>query len=460
MFNLSVLMFRQKKYAIFIALLISLSIGFAMSFQPVNSFLFLVLLTAAAGLLIKPAVIPMVLLLLSAITLDFIFNFTIAGFDAGTLYKLSIIIVILLSVKLYGMTLKFIAPLIVFSIFLLLTYTAADFHPRLGMMTPFISFLGMGAPFLVLLVKWDKKIAGWIILLVTLLPLFSVSVGLMLQFTGQHEVWHQEYLGANRLQGANIAAHLAMLAFLGFCASIIEIKRRTGRKLLFFSLAAVNFVIMFSTGTRGALLASVFIIMVFVFDYLKDYLKGKIFALIPLALFSLTLIGVVLTQWENILMRSFNAHSTAIGINISGRDIAWRFFMAETKGAEIFGQGLGASLVANDGTLYQGFTVPHNEYIRFFFDTGLIGLVLFFTAFLYVLVIIGLKLPQRIIIYYFSFITGFLVYSFVDNTLTTIHFIVPFLFFLAALNALYEARDAETEKQGLAGIKPQIRLNT
>lgn len=455
MINFSVLKFRQKRYIVLSALLLSLAIGFAVSFQPVNSFIILVLLAVAAGLLIKPAGIPMALLLLSAITLDFVFGFTIAGFDAVTIYKLSIILIIILSWKLYGATFQFIAPLIVLSIILMLTYTAADFHPRLGSITPFISFLGMGAPFLILLVKWNRKLAGPIILLITLLPLISVFAGVILQSAGLHEVLQQEYLGANRLQGANIAAHLAMLAFVGFCASIVEIKRRADKKLLFFFLAAVNFVIMFSTGTRGALVASLFIIAVFVFDYIKDYLKGKLFALIPLVLFVLTLTAVLMTQWENIMMRSFNAHSTDIGINISGRDIAWRFFLTQSRGSEIFGQGLGASLTANDGSLYQGFTVPHNEYIRFFFDTGIIGMVLFFTALLYVLVKVGLKLPTKMAVYYFSFILGFLVYTFVDNTLTTIHFIVPFLFFISALNSLYETNGGKIAKLNSEELEQQ-----
>lgn len=453
MINFSVLKFRQKKYIIFTALLFSLAIGFMVSFQPVSAFLLLVLLAVGSGLLIKPAGIPVALLLLSAITLDFVFDLTIAGFDAGTLYKLSIILIIALSLKLYGATLQFAAPLIVLCIILIFTYTVADFHPRLGLLTPFISILGMGAPFLILLVKWDRKLAEIIILFITLLPSVSIAAGFILQYMGLHEVLQREYLGASRLQGANIAAHLAMLSFMGFCTSIMEIKRRADKKLLFFLMAAANFVIMFSTGTRGALVASVFIIAVFIFDYIKDYLKGKIFALIPLVLFVLTLIGVLITQWENILMRSFNAQSTDIGINISGRDIAWRFFISESKGSEIFGQGLGASLMANDGTLYQGFTVPHNEYIRFFFDTGIVGLILFFSALLYILIKVGSKLPTKMVVYYFSFILGFLVYTFVDNTLTTIHFIVPFLFFIAALNSLYENSDRKTGKQNLVKME-------
>lgn len=455
MINFSVLKFRQKRYMILSALLFSIAIGFAVSFQPLNSFAVLGVLLAAAAFLIKPAGIPLALLLVSAVTLDFVFGFTIAGFDAGTLYKLSIIMIIILCWKLYGATFQFMAPLIVLSIILMLTYTFADFHPRLGSISPFISFLGMGAPFLILLVKWDRKLAGHIILLITLLPLVSIIAGVILQFAGLHEVMHQEYLGANRLQGANIAAHLAMLAFVGFGASIIEIKRRDEMKLLFFVLAALNFVIIFSTGTRGALVASVFIIAVFVFDYIKDYLKGKLFAVIPLALFILTFIVVLLTQWENIMMRSFNAHSTDIGINISGRDVAWSFFLAQSRGSEIFGQGLGASLTANDGSLYDGFTVPHNEYIRFFFDSGIIGMVLFFAALLYVLVKVGLKLPTRIAFYYFSLIFGFLIYTFVDNTLTTIHFIVPFLFFIAALHSLYDTEGMESGKLNLKERRQQ-----
>ncbi len=77
------------------------------------------------------------------------------------------------------------------------------------------------------------------------------------------------------------------------------------------------------------------------------------------------------------------------------------------RGAEIFGQGLGASLVANDGSIYSGFIVPHNEYIRFYFDNGIVGLILMFGSLMFVLINFGVRLPKKVRIYYFSFILGF-----------------------------------------------------
>ena len=62
-----------------------------------------------------------------------------------------------------------------------------------------------------------------------------------------------------------------MLAFIGLCVSLIEIKRNSHKKFLFFSMAAINFLILLSTGTRGPLIACIFILLVFIADHIKDF---------------------------------------------------------------------------------------------------------------------------------------------------------------------------------------------
>lgn len=427
----------------------AVAIGAAVSYESVLVLLLCGMLLFGGALLLKPEMVPLVLLLLSAISLDVVINFTVAGFDAVTFYKIGILLTVALSIRLYGYTLVNIEPLLVLGGAMVISYTLSDFHPNLSSISPLVVLLGVGAPFLLLAVKWDAKIANRFLLLIPLLSLVSISAGFLLELLGMHAIFHQEYLGANRLQGANMGAHLAMLAFMGFAVSLIEMKRRPETRIFFLMLAGINFTVMFATGTRGALISCLFLIVLFVLDYLKDYLKGRILAIVPLVLLLSVGTAVMVSQWENILERTFNEHaSSELGVNLSGREVAWGFFLTEAEGSEVFGQGLGASLVVNDGSLFSGFTVPHNEYIRFYFDTGVVGALLFFLALTLVFARIGRSMPDALRYYHFALIAGVFVYSFVDNTLSTIHFIVPFCLYLSAMASIYRQQNVRSDGRG------------
>ncbi|MFE4142772.1 O-antigen ligase family protein [Peribacillus sp. YIM B13472] len=429
--------FQQHKYLFYIIIIfLSIILGFLVSLSPVFTLIFFNVIIFLIWMLKKNNRIPIVLLISSSISINIIFSFNLLGFDTLTLYKLLVIFIVLIFLKYYGANIKNGLPVLALFLLLMLSYTLSDLHPRLNTLDPFISFVGLVSSFLILIVKWDEKMSNRIIITIPFLPLISVFVGAGLDILGVHPLITEEYSGGKRLQGANIGPHLAMLAFLGFCVSLIEIKRRANKKLLLFILSASNFLILLSTGTRGPLICCVVLIIVYLADNIKEIVKGRIFVIVPLSLFLITITTFLITQWQNIILRSFNSNTTDIGINLSGRDIAWRYFISQAKGAEIFGQGLGAVLVANDGSLYKGFTVPHNEYIRFFFDNGIIGLILIFGSLLFVLINTGIRLQKKIHIYYFSFILSFLIYSFVDNTLSTIQFIVPFCFYISALSSL------------------------
>ena len=451
----------QKNIFFIIILLLSMLLGGIVSFFPILTFVCVSAILFLIWLICKPKRIPLFLLVLASVSMPIVFRYTILGFDADTLYKLMTILIILISIKKYGINLRSGLTLLALYILLIFTYILSDLHPRMDPLDPFISFLGLMSYFLILLVKWDEKMSNKIIQIIVFLPLISVSIGFILDIFGIHTLIYEEYFGGRRLQGANIAAHLAMLAFIGFCVSLIETKRNTEKKFFFFSMSVVNFFILLSTGTRGPLIACIFILLVLVADHIKDFFKGKIFIIFPLILFVVTIMMFIIVQWENIMQRTFNDNSGEIGINLSGREVAWQYFMSQSRGAELFGQGLGASLVANDGSLYSGFIVPHNEYIRFYFDNGFVGLILLFGSLLFVLINISNGLSKKVRIYYFSFILGFILYSFVDNTLSTIQFIVPFCFYLSALSSLHMKNQTSKGKNSVFKIvKKRITINS
>ncbi|MGM3026349.1 O-antigen ligase family protein, partial [Bacillus cereus group sp. BC309] len=84
--------------------------------------------------------------------------------------------------------------------------------------------------------------------------------------------------------------------------------------------------------------------------------------------------------------------------------------------SSLFGKGIGSILLANDGSIFGGFVVPHNEYIRFYYETGYVGSILLLGTFIFTFWLIYRELDKKIRLYYISFVIGTLIYSFSDNT--------------------------------------------
>lgn len=152
------------------------------------------------------------------------------------------------------------------------------------------------------------------------------------------------------------------------------------------------------------MIALIPIILVYLFDQLKAFIKGRVSAIIPLILFVVAVAYMVIAQWDNYEMRSESK-------GLSGRDVAWNYFIGKANEYPIFGRGLGSTLVANDGSIFSGFVVPHNEYIRFYYDGGLVGAILLFLSLLLVFRSVYFRLGGMIRLYFAGMIIGFLTYS-------------------------------------------------
>lgn len=271
--------------------------------------------------------------------------------------------------------------------------------------------------------------------IITLLPLVSVLAGVVLQAAHLHSLLDIEFTGAVRIQGANIPAHLAMLAFMGVAIAFIEIKRSPQHIRFYYTMLGLNFLILIGTGTRGPILALVLMVLYYFYDISRQYLKGKTKFLIPLLCSLLVITSAVYLQLDNIKKRSFE-RTTETGVDLSGRAEAWEYFLNKAEDSPYAGRGLGAVTVANDGSLYKGFVVPHNEYIRFYFDGGYFGAILLLLSLLAVFLLVYRALAPPVKPYYLLFIAAFLIYSFTDNTLSTVQFIIPFCWYL---NCLYRS---------------------
>lgn len=406
--------------------LVAVGLGISTAYQPLFTAITVVGSAVLLLSVLSPQKVSYLLLILSAVSL--------LG-DQLQLHKLGILLLSMPAALRYGVYGKRAAPIAALAAILVFTYLLADRPPLLGATDPIATFIGMASPFVLLLIRWPKSVADMHVKIICVLPLISVFIGIIFEAAGISPLFVDEFTGATRLAGANIPPHLAFLAFMAFMAATIEAKRRPDRLVFYYTMMSVNFLILVLTGTRGGLISLMLMVFIFMYDLSKQFLKGKSALIIPLFGFAAVLVSSVWLQLDNLKKRSFE-RATEVGIDLSGRLEAWDFFLKGVEGSPWFGKGLGAVLVANDGSLYEGFMVPHNEYIRFYYDGGIIGAVLLFAAILYVFRNVIRENVKELRRYMTVLMIGFLIYSISDNTLSTLQFILPFCIYLNASGVL------------------------
>lgn len=416
-------------------LMSALFLGTAVIYQPaiaVAAVLLIILLLVSIS---RPELISYFVLLTTAISINFLYSGSMFGIEILSLYKLVILMLLVPCILVNGLKFRLSPPLWAMVGLVFITFGLSIWLPEMSSSIAVKAFIGLSLPFVFLLINWKKEVAERQIRIITLLPLVSVLAGILLQIAHMHSFLAVEFTGAVRIQGANIPAHLAMLAFMGVAVSFIEIKRNPNHSRFFYTMLALNFLILIGTGTRGPLLALILMVLYYFYDISRLYLKGKTQYLIPLVCSVFLIVAAVFLQLDNLKKRSFE-RTTDTAVDLSGRTEAWEYFLAKAADSPLAGRGLGAVTVANDGSLYKGFVVPHNEYIRFYFDGGYIGAILLLISLLAVFLLVYRALAPPVKPYYLLFIAAFLIYSFSDNTLSTVQSIIPFCWYL---NCLYRS---------------------
>lgn len=416
-------------------LMSALFFGTAVIYQPmiaIGAVLLIILLGISIS---RPELISYFVLITTAISINFLYDGSMFGMEILSLYKLVIVMLLVPCILVNGLRFRLSHPLWAMVALLVITFGSSIWAPEMTSSIAVKAFIGLSIPFVFLLINWKKNVAELQIKIICMLPLVSVVVGLLLQLAHVHNFLNIEYTGAVRIQGANIPAHLAMLAFMGVAIPFIEVKRNPQQARFFYIMLVLNFFILIGTGTRGPILALGLTVLYYFYDILRQYLKGRTYLLIPLMGAFFLIMVAVFWRLDNFEKRSFE-RQTDTAVDLSGRSEAWEYFLNKVMDSPWSGRGLGAVTVANDGTLYKGFVVPHNEYIRFYFDGGYIGAILLMFSLLAVFILVYRALAPPIKPYYLLFIAAFLIYSFSDNTLSTVQFIIPFCWYL---NCLYRS---------------------
>lgn len=182
-------------------LVTALFLGTAVIFQPVIAVaaVFFILLLVAS--LSRPELISYFVLLTTAVSINFLYSGSMFGIEILSLYKLVILMLLVPCILVNGLRFKLSPPLWAMLALILLTFSFSIWLPEMSTSIAVKAFIGLSLPFVLLLINWKKEVAEKQIRIITLLPLVSMLIGVVLQAANIHSLVAVEFTGAVRVQG-------------------------------------------------------------------------------------------------------------------------------------------------------------------------------------------------------------------------------------------------------------------
>jgi O-antigen ligase len=280
------------------------------------------------------------------------------------------------------------------------------------------STAGYIVPWTVFFVDWKRLKESDLSVAMSILPVAALCYGLFSSSLGASSMFVTEWTGVTRLQAGLVPAYLASVGLVGVVGGVWIWLSGRGVGLV---VAFANFVVIAGTQTRIPIVVAVIVAGVSIVLSLRDRrLRWRLGAVAVFAGGA----AVFATEFLGRLLARTNAGGNVSSVNLSGRDVAWPYFLEKGMQYPVFGVGAGTGsrlwVESSDPTIYGSFHAPHNTYIQLFVDFGIIGLSLFVALFirLYYQVSSGLDAKRRRLV--FSIFVGFAIYSLTDNTLTVL----------------------------------------
>jgi O-antigen ligase len=304
------------------------------------------------------------------------------------------------------------------------------------------SFIGSTAPFILAFAAaprafWSSLCKGTV-----LVPLISALAGLVAATVGFYPAFDNNW----RFQGLHSPPFLAGFCTTAIFAATLEYLRTFRTRWLVLGGAAL--VVLLASQARAPLMAVVlFLVIIFLFSGPRTFpAKRKVDLMMGGLLPAAVVIGPVLVFAAD---RLFGTGDGA-GINMSGRDIIWPYFLDAIETRPLFGYGLGAGkLIVNpeDPQIRLiNSNAAHNEYLRLAVDAGIVGCA---AIFLSIAAWVwggtrGAAPADRLVLR--AALAGALLHSGFDNTLIASTAVVQFTWFAAALaRARMEKRSVSNE---------------
>ncbi len=137
-------------------------------------------------------------------------------------------------------------------------------------------------------------------------------------------------------------------------------------------------IVCLATGTKSPFLALACLGIIIVKSVLKkDITRRDI--VVSLAIFAATMTGIILYQLPEVryFYNDLEMHSRLSLGTFQWRLFFWQYFLEyENVVTFIFGRGIGTADIYAGEIIGRGLFYPHNDYVRFFYDTGIVGLLI------------------------------------------------------------------------------------
>lgn len=297
------------------------------------------------------------------------------------------------------------------------------------------SLFGLGLPVLVLAIAWedvDAAVRRALLRTLAALPPLSVAVAVLLDLAGLHALVYRGFFEVWRLQGAMIPPQLAMLCVVGVGAGLYAAVAWSDRTAA--ALVATNLALCVLSGTRGAIIAVMIIVLGFAARVITWKKGRQRWVALGLLVVVLSAGAAATALYWPMLSKRLGVPDGDGGINTSGRLEAWETYVDLLADAPLLGLGVGSG-VAIEADPNGAFQVPHNEYLRAVFELGYPGGALFVLG-MAVAVTVALRRTDRTgAAVAWPAVLAFAVYSVVENTLSAVQFSVPFAVLLGVLGS-------------------------
>lgn len=351
--------------------------------------------------------------MLCVLTIDFDAAFML---DIETQIKIIFLAISIIYMITYGIRKEYIKTYIIFITILILSLSVAHFtsdYSLTGALKSSMSFF-LGLNFICTDFKENQQIK--IEKCLMLLPIISLLIGVI---SGSF------IIAKGRIGGASGATNLAFLTVNSIIAAIGLYMKFKDNKYISYCFA--SFAICFLTLTRGGILASGIVIMSILPFFFRKITSRKVGLIIVTICIG---IAALFYSWDKLISRMYSDGD----INTSGRSVAWEYIISLNDNP-LRGQGYGKlTTMRFTGAYIDHFSAAHNEFVRSYFETGLIGMGLLIIIFF---IIFKSVFKNKIIngTQFLCIALAFTLYSFTDNTISNYIFWIPFML---NLNMLYK----------------------
>jgi teichuronic acid biosynthesis protein TuaE len=368
----------------------------------------------------------------------------VPALGSDTLFKAGVFAMILLLWVRFGVRLRWPVGVMLAAFLFALVVSVSGLVPSISVSPAFAlkAFSGFFLTMAAAMVRWRREHLPDLLHVLVAAPVVSLVLGLGFQITGGWAI-----RGDGRLGGALIGPTMALLTTAAACAALAGIMVLGHRRWTVWLL--VDCAVAFLTLTRGALIAcGILILALGLWTFAaRRTTSSKTVNAARLVFFGS--IAVALIALPEILAR--NAGNSYEGtFNTSGREQAWPFYISLSKDSPLLGRGLGFANIANallhPVGVQEAFESPHNEYIHFFVDGGLLLAVPFFLGLISLVLLVGKVNRRRMLA--LGVLAATLTYSFVDNNFSTPQWDVVFGLLMGALLAPVDERQTTQDLDG------------